>query len=186
MVDISLVTTQWWSKEFSLEAKLFLVVAVEAAAGLPAEVARVDEGAEQVGGAEALAVSGLSMDALAASGRPPERAMAELEAWLGEVVPPDQRPVMVGFNAPFDWLFVNAYFWRYLGRNPFGHAALDLKALYMGVTGCGWRETGMARVAARYGIEGVLPHHAGEDARYQAMLMRHILAERARRTGEKT
>ncbi len=128
---------------------------------------------------EALAVSGLSMEALRSTGTPARQAMLELEAWLRQVMPPDGRPVMVGFNAPFDWMFVNAYFWRHLGRNPFGHSALDLKALYMGVTGCAWRETGMARVAARYGIQSPLTHHAREDARYQAVIMRHILAERA-------
>ncbi|MCB0215928.1 MAG: 3'-5' exonuclease [Caldilineae bacterium] len=135
---------------------------------------------------EALAVSGLSMDALRASGTPPERAMADLEAWLREVTPPPRQPVMVGFNVAFDWMFVNAGFWRCLGRNPFGHAALDLKALYMGVTGCAWQETGLDRVAARYGIASPLTHHAGEDARYQAHLMRHILAERADRKGATT
>ena len=27
-------------------------------------------------------------------------------------------------------MFVNDYFHRFLGRNPFGHAALDLKAFF--------------------------------------------------------
>jgi hypothetical protein len=53
----------------------------------------------------------------------------------------DGRPVFVGFNAAFDWSFVNYYFQRYLGENPFGFAALDIKSLYMGATGCAWEET---------------------------------------------
>ena len=44
-------------------------------------------------------------------------------------------------NAPFDWSFINYYFHKYLGMNPFGFSALDVKAYYMGATGCSWRDT---------------------------------------------
>ena len=50
-----------------------------------------------------------------------------LEEWLATEL--DGRPpVFVGHNAAFDWMFVADCFERHLGRNPFGHSALDIKA----------------------------------------------------------
>jgi len=126
---------------------------------------------------DALAVSGLSLDELARRGRPPAEAMALFQAWLAAEIPPDQQPLLMAFNAPFDWMFVNDYFHRFLGRNPFGHTALDLKAFYMGLTGVRWSETGMRNVAARYLDERQLTHHALRDAQDQAELFQKMLVE---------
>ena len=53
-----------------------------------------------------------------------------------------RTPIFVGFNAPFDWMFVADYFWRYLGRNPFGISALDLKSYFMARDGVAdWEQT---------------------------------------------
>ena len=87
---------------------------------------------------EALAISRLLLSELAERGQPPAEALVQVEAWIREQTPAGGRPVFVAFNAPFDWMFVADYFHRYLGRNPFGHNALDLKALYMGLTGTRW------------------------------------------------
>lgn len=125
----------------------------------------------------ALAVSGLSLERLAETGLPPEEAIRRFAAWVGEVVPQGSQPVFVAFNAPFDWMFVADCFRRYEVPNPFGHAALDIKALYMGVTGEPWARTSLAHVAARYGLRGDLPHSALEDALLQAELFRRVLAE---------
>lgn len=128
---------------------------------------------------EALAVGGLSLERLAEQGLPPAEALARLEGWLEEVVPAGLHPVFVGFNAPFDWMFVNDYYHRFLGRNPFGHGALDIRSFYMGVTGAGWYEAGLRHVAARYGISDPLTHHALHDARDQAALFRKMLDEQS-------
>jgi inhibitor of KinA sporulation pathway (predicted exonuclease) len=90
---------------------------------------------------------------------------------------------MVGFNAPFDWMFVADYFDRYLGRNPFGHSALDIKAYYMGVADATWPETSMVKVAEHYGVTVDLTHNALDDARDQAALFRAVRAERAVQNG---
>jgi DNA polymerase III epsilon subunit-like protein len=126
---------------------------------------------------EALAVHGLSLEELTERGLPPAEALARFEDWLAAEVPADHRPVFVAFNAPFDWMFVNDYFHRFLGRNPFGHAALDLKAFYMALTGVCWSETSMGRVAARYLGGRQLSHHALQDALNQAELFQKMLAE---------
>jgi DNA polymerase III epsilon subunit-like protein len=105
--------------------------------------------------------------------------MAAFERWLGEVVPDGCTPVLVAFNAPFDWMFVADAFERHLGRNPFGHSALDIKAYAMAVTGSTWAETSMRDLAPRYLSGRELSHHALADARDQAELFRLLRAERS-------
>ena len=108
-------------------------------------------------------------------GLAPAVAMTDLCGWV-DMVRGDAQAVFVGFNAPFDWMFVADYCWRFLGRNPFGHAALDLKALYMGRDGVGsWAATGKDAVAARYPVDEAHTHQALDDARMQAALARRLL-----------
>jgi len=128
---------------------------------------------------EALAISGLSMAALAESGVPPLQAMAAFEAWVNEVTPAPCHPIFVALNAPFDWMFVNDYFHRYLGRDPFGHSALDVKAFYMGMTGVPWAQTSMEVLSSRYLGGRELAHNALQDARDQGELFAALL-QRAR------
>ncbi|MBI4731245.1 MAG: 3'-5' exonuclease [Chloroflexi bacterium] len=132
--------------------------------------------------ADALAVSGLSLERLAESGLPPTEAMKRFGKWVAQVTGPEGRPVFVALNAPFDWSFANDYFHRYLGHNPFGHSALDIKALYMGLTGADWQETYLEAMAKRYRLDLELTHHALQDALDQATVFRHILTEMRERS----
>jgi DNA polymerase III epsilon subunit-like protein len=129
---------------------------------------------------EALQISGLSLERLAESGLPPVKAMARFAEWVEQVAGP-RRPVFVAFNAPFDWMFVNDYFHRYLGRNPFGHSALDIKALYMGLTGAAWQATGLKEVGRRCGLDLELSHNALQDALDQAEVFRCLLKQARQR-----
>ena len=122
----------------------------------------------------ALAVSGLVLEELAVTGEPPEEALPRFADWVEEVAA-ERRPVLVAFNAPFDWMFVADALHRFAGRNPFGHSALDIKALAMGAAALSWADTSFGKLAARYGLTPSLPHHALEDARVQAELFRRIL-----------
>ncbi len=126
---------------------------------------------------EAMRISGLSLDELKRRGLPPAEAMTRFSDWVAEITPPGHEPVFVAFNAPFDWMFVNDYFHNYLGRNPFGHKALDVKAFYMGLTGSCWHETSMKAVTRRYFGTRDLTHHALQDAIDQAEIFRLMLAE---------
>jgi DNA polymerase III epsilon subunit-like protein len=129
---------------------------------------------------EAMAVHGLSLEALARDGEEPAAALVRLEEWLAAELL-DARPVFVGFNAPFDWMFVADAFHRYLGRNPFGYAALDIKSLYTGLRGVDWADANWERIAARYGLPDSLPHNALADARLQARLFATLFEEARRR-----
>lgn len=124
---------------------------------------------------QAVSVSGLDLDELKEHGASPKDAMQRFAEWVEDSVPSDAHPIFVGFNAPFDWMWVADYFHSYLGHNPFGHSALDVKALFMGMTGCDWQDTGFSKVASYVGFGDVLPHHALEDARLQAQLFQSLL-----------
>lgn len=129
--------------------------------------------------ARAMAVGGFTLAGLRETGAPPADAMRAFADWIDAVTPSGHRAVMVGFNAPFDWMFVADYFDRYLQRNPFGHSALDVKAYFMGVAGVDWAATSMVHVAEHYGLTVDLTHNALDDARDQAALFRAVRAERA-------
>ncbi len=101
--------------------------------------------------------------------------MRRFEAWVKAETPPGQRPIFLAFNAPFDWMFINDYFHRFLGHNPFGHNALDIKAFYMGMTGVRWSQTTLAHVAVHLDKPCSLTHHALADAQAQAQLFRALL-----------
>ena len=125
----------------------------------------------------AMVVSGLNWNRLKEKGLPPKQAMAQFSDWVDRVTPPENQPIFVAFNAPFDWMFIHDYFHRYLGHNPFGYKALDIKAFYMGLHGVPWQETGMRFVSPRYLNDQNLTHHALRDALDQAEIFRKMLAE---------
>lgn len=125
----------------------------------------------------ALAIGGLSLEELERTGVDAEEAMQRFADWVDTVVPSSRTPVFVGFNAPFDWMFVADYLERFEIRNPFGHSALDIKAYFMGRMGTTWAETSMQALSPRY-LEGrPLSHNALDDARVQAELFRKIAAD---------
>jgi len=171
---------------------LFISVDVETAGPIPGEYSLLAIGACLVDSPEedtflcylrplntnadpaALKVTGLSLEALARTGLEPTEGMTRFATWLDEVRGDSDRLVFVGLNAPFDWSFVNYYFHRFVGNNPFGFSALDVKAYYMGATGSPWDETNSSAMAAAFGIEETGDHNALHDAQYQAELFRQV------------
>jgi len=127
---------------------------------------------------EAMSVNRLSLERLTAEGLPPADAMQKFADWVKGVVPEDARPVFTAFNAPFDWMFVNEYFYRYLGHNPFGHSALDIKAYYMGLQGVPWEETSYQEISKRYLGKHRLSHHALDDAIDEAKIAQALFLRR--------
>ena len=124
---------------------------------------------------EALSVSGLNMETLAQHGQSAKDAMKAFANWVAAITPPGHRPIFTAFNAPFDWMFINEYFHRYLGYNPFGHSALDIKAYFMGAQGVNWGETSFDNVTQHYAINHPLTHNALQDAIDQAKVFRKML-----------
>lgn len=125
----------------------------------------------------ALKVTGLTLERLRETGLEPRAAMTSFGDWIASSSGGDATPVFVGFNAPFDWSFVNYYFHRFTGANPFGFTALDIKALWMGAAGCSWSDTRSSRIAERLKPALHGDHDALHDALYQAELFRLIITE---------
>lgn len=123
---------------------------------------------------KALEVTGLCLDRLERDGLAPAVGMQEFKDWIVSAAGPDATPVFVGFNAPFDWSFVNYYFHRYLGENPFGFAALDIKSMYMGAARSSWAQTRSSQIAEALHPALKGDHDALHDAQYQAELFRLI------------
>jgi len=124
---------------------------------------------------QAMAVHGLRLEDLDRTGVDPQLAMARFETWILGLVPTGHRPIFVSYNAPFDWMFVNDAFFRTLGRNPFGHAPLDIRALILGRTGQEWTSIRLEDLFDRYLNGRRLSHNGLEDAQMQAELFRALM-----------
>lgn len=126
--------------------------------------------------AEALKVVGKPLEHFTKLGREPKVVMAEFEKWV-KSISGEQTPVFVGFNAAFDWAFVNWYFYTYLGRTPFGIAPLDIKSYYMGFEGVEWEDTRSSRIPEMFKGPTAQTHNALHDARSQAQMFERMLRQ---------
>lgn len=64
----------------------------------------------------------------------PAIVMPRFVDWV-ESLSPGKRVTFVSDNVAFDWMFVNYYVWRYVGRNPFGWSGRRIGDLYCGMIG---------------------------------------------------
>jgi len=175
----------------TIKREIFISVDVEAAGPIPGEYSLLTIGACNIADAEqtfycelkpttrnadpsALEVTKLSLDKLDQEGLDPAEAMRQFLAWVDRIVGENGTPVFVGFNAAFDWSFINYYFHRYIGKNPFGFAALDIKSLYMGAERTTWSQTRSSQIANTLHPKLNGDHNALHDAQYQAELFRLI------------
>lgn len=78
----------------------------------------------------ALAVSGFSHEEHLNFPKPMV-AMQDFANWIEKVS--KGRPILISDNNGFDWQFINWYFYKFLGRNPFGWSSRNLGDLYKGV-----------------------------------------------------
>ena len=177
----------------SSKREIFISVDVETAGPIPGEFSLLSIGACDVddesrsfsielkpinrnADSKALEVTGLSLEELAERGKDPTVAMKAFADWALALSGVDASIVFVGFNAPFDWSFVNYYFHRFTGANPFGFTALDIKALYMGATGSTWSDTRSSQISRHLSPARQGNHDALHDAKYQAELFRLVRA----------
>lgn len=122
---------------------------------------------------DAMKIVGRSLADFAKKGRDPNEAMIAFRDWLARTAKAG-KPVFVGFNATFDWAFVNFYFHQYFGENPFGFGGIDIKSYYMGLTGCSWEDTRSSRIGAQFKGNARHTHNALDDAIEQAEMFRRM------------
>ena len=129
----------------------------------------------------AMAVNKLDVARLESEGLSPEGATEAILSFVeAQRTGKKDRPVFVAHNAPFDWMFFT-YYCGHAGRaNPFGHSALDTKALAMGKLNIPWNQTSLKNICSLMPeVEPMDPsklHHAVEDARYLARVFIGLLA----------
>ena len=79
---------------------------------------------------EALAVSGFTREQTMAFPAP-EPVMRQFAVWLAGHS--SGRAIFISDNNGFDWQFINWYFHRFTGENPFGFSSANLGSLYKGI-----------------------------------------------------
>jgi hypothetical protein len=126
--------------------------------------------------AEALAVSGLDRAGLQAHGADPAEAMTDFRAWVSEISA-GAKPVVVGYPACYDWMFLYWYLIRFGGHSPFGHSGcMDMKTLFAEKA-----RRSIAFVGKRSMPKHLLPqrphtHNALDDAIEQGELFANLMA----------
>ena len=126
-----------------------------------------------------MSIHGLSEVHLRENGIPAKTVMSSICDWVQTHIPKGTRPLFVGHNAPFDWMYTAWYFaWAGL-ENPFGYNALDTKALTMGVHRLPWSRCNKEELLALYpqlrepSADDV--HNALADAQFQADILIALL-----------
>ncbi len=71
-------------------------------------------------------------------GYPQKQIMQAFADWLGDMVP--ARPVFVSDNPAYDFQWINYYFDKHLGMNPFGHSGRRIADFWAG-TQLNWSDT---------------------------------------------
>jgi ribonuclease T len=122
---------------------------------------------------DAMKLVGRSLQDFAEKGCKPKEAIAAFRGWLAGIAK-NGKPIFVGFNATFDWAFVNFYFHQYIGENPFGFGGIDIKSYYMGLTGCMWDQTRSSRIWAEFKGSARHTNNALDDAIEQAEMFRRM------------
>jgi hypothetical protein len=115
---------------------------------------------------DALAVSGFSREQHLGFDEP-KMVIENFAEWLTTHV--EGRPVFTSDNPAFDWQFINYYFHRFLGRNPFGFSGRRIGDLYCGMV----KDASKASEWKKYRIT-THTHNPVDDAKGNAEALRKL------------
>jgi DNA polymerase III epsilon subunit-like protein len=174
------------------EEEVYISVDIEASGPIPGEYSMLSIGACEIGNMknsfyaeiqpisekfvkEALDVCGFSMEEMKKRGATPYEAMRKFAEWIKRSSN-GKRPVFVAHGLGFDWSFVNYYFIRFMGANPFSISGIDIKSVWLGKTKCSWQKTSKTDIKRALGVHLEHTHNALEDAKEQAIIFEKLLA----------
>jgi ribonuclease T len=124
---------------------------------------------------EALEVCNFSLEEFRIKGMPPQQAMKKFADWIAKVSG-TRKPVFVAYPVIFDWSFVNYYFDKYIGLNPFGVSGIDIKSVWIGKTNAKWHSIGIDDIKKSLGLEYLLhTHNALEGAKAQSIVFEKMI-----------
>ena len=66
----------------------------------------------------------------------PKEVMLAFEQWIKKNT--INKPIFISDNLAYDWSFINWYFHKYLGRNPFGYSGRRIGDLWCGYNNDMW------------------------------------------------
>jgi len=112
---------------------------------------------------ESMLINKLSMTKLRKYGVAPKQAMLKFENWI-KGVSGENKPVFVAFPATFDWMYVNYYFKKFLGRNPFEARVLEMKSYFAGKMGLNIEEATRDKLFEMFPTKIKHTHNALDDA----------------------
>lgn len=113
--------------------------------------------------------------------KPAFDTMIKFAAWIERVDNDNggiNRRIAMGWPAVYDFAYVNYYCHRFLGKNPLGYSALDIRSYVMGVCRqLGYydlKESEINNLFGEFDKTGLRPHYAIDDAIKQGRLFFHI------------
>jgi hypothetical protein len=125
---------------------------------------------------DALAVSGLDRDELSAHGADPDQAMTDFRSWVAEVSA-GAKPIVVGYPACYDWMWLYWYLIRFGGQSPFGHSGcMDMKTMFALKSGRSIAFVGKRSMPSHLLSNRPHTHNALDDAVEQGELFANLTA----------
>lgn len=103
---------------------------------------------------DALAISGFSREEHETFDEP-EKVMKDFAEWINEVSV--NKPILISDNNGYDFAFINYYFHKFYGSNPFGWSSRRIGDIY-----CGMKMD--ARARWKHLRKTVHTHHPVDDA----------------------
>ncbi|CAK0746066.1 Exonuclease [Gammaproteobacteria bacterium] len=104
----------------------------------------------------------------------PAEVMAKYATWL-KYLP--GRPIFVGYPVVYDFLFVHWYLMKFVGENPFGYSAIDIKTYAMAVLRLPYQDSAKPKMPKRWFSGSPHTHRALDDAIEQGELFCNMLNE---------
>jgi DNA polymerase III alpha subunit (gram-positive type) len=103
----------------------------------------------------------------------PGVAMEEFSEWVRGVT---DQPVFVAHPVAFDFMYASWYLHAFVGKNIFGHSALDIKSFGMAALAQPFLATSIDSIARAVNIKLVNSHVALEDAIEQGHMFCKLLS----------